>query len=107
MTDSVAVAAAVMFAAGLLFGDLSGISPKDHMAHQYLLFLIRQWLHINSLVILLVFLPGLLYLYSFIVDTHIFFGVLGQLPTFAFPMVLGMPILTAVVLYYMTPLSSR
>ena len=35
--------------------------------------------------------------------THNFFGALGQLLTFAFPMVLGETTLTAVFLYYVTP----
>ena len=95
---------AVMF---VLFGSLSVIFLKDHMEHQYLPFLVQQWLHINDLIILLVFLPGLLYLDSFMVDTHIFFGALGQILTFTFPMVLGGPTLMAVVLLYMTPLSLR
>ena len=31
------------------FGGLSGILPKDPMEHQYLLFSVRQWLHIAEM----------------------------------------------------------
>ena len=51
---------AMMFAVGLLFGDLSGIFLKDHMEHQYFLFLVRQWLHIAKMRRVLK--PGVIFL---------------------------------------------
>ena len=87
----------------LLFGGLSRIFTKNHMGHKYLLFSGWQWLHINAKIILLVFLLGLLYLDSCMVDTYIFFGALGQLLFFAFPVVPGGITLTAIIPYYVTP----
>jgi len=61
------------------------------------------WLGINGEVILLTFLPGLLYLDSYNINVHLFVQAFWQLFTFAFPMVLGGTALTALVAYYLFP----
>ena len=57
----------------------------------------------NTQVILLVFLPGLLYLDSYNIDVHLFLQSFWQLINFAFPMVLGGTALTALVAYFIFP----
>jgi NhaP-type Na+/H+ or K+/H+ antiporter len=61
------------------------------------------WLKINGQVILLVFLPGLIFLDSFTINVHLFFQSFWQLIIFAFPMVLGGTALTAVFAKYVLP----
>ena len=87
---------ATMFVVGLTFGALwTQVKGEDK-----LFFSVGQWIYINGEVILLSFLPGLLYLDSYLIDTHVFFKALPQLLTFAFPMVLGGTALTALVLKF-------
>ena len=62
-----------------------------------------SWLSIEGEVILLVFLPGLLYLDSYNIEIHLFLQSFWQLITFAFPMVLGGTALTACVAYFIFP----
>eukprot|EP00804_Cyclotella_cryptica_P020988 CCRYP_009307-RB/>CCRYP_009307-RB protein AED:0.30 eAED:0.30 QI:298/0.75/0.8/1/0.75/0.6/5/0/529 len=61
------------------------------------------WLKINGQVILLIFLPGLIFLDSFTINVHLFFQAFWQLIIFAFPMVLGGTALTAVFAKYVLP----
>jgi len=61
------------------------------------------WLGINGQLILLIFLPGLIFLDSYTIDVHLFFQAFWQLMTFAFPMVLLGTFLTAVVGKFMFP----
>ncbi|KAL7519475.1 hypothetical protein ACHAWX_004231 [Stephanocyclus meneghinianus] len=61
------------------------------------------WLTINGQVILLVFLPGLIFLDSYTINVHLFFQCFWQLINFAFPMVLGGTALTAVFAKYVLP----
>ncbi|KAL3801649.1 hypothetical protein HJC23_013154 [Cyclotella cryptica] len=61
------------------------------------------WLTINGQVILLVFLPGLIFLDSYTMNVHLFFQCFWQLINFAFPMVLGGTALTAVFAKYVLP----
>ena len=58
---------------------------------------------INGHVILLVFLPGLLYLDSYNIDVHLFTQSFAQLLTFAFPMVLAGTTITALVARFIFP----
>ena len=60
----------------------------------------ETWINIEGEVILLVFLPGLLYLDSYNIDVHLFITSFTQLLTFAFPMVLAGTSLTALVACY-------
>ena len=58
------------------------------------------WLNIDGQLILLVFLPGLIFLDSYTINVHLFFQAFWQLINFAFPMVLGSAALTAVFAKY-------
>lgn len=89
---------AVMFIVGFFIGfsvqrvNSNGITDSTQL-----------WLGIEGEVILLVFLPGLLYLDSYNIDVHLFIQSFWQLVVFAFPMVLGGTTLTALVAYYIFP----
>lgn len=61
------------------------------------------WLGIEGEVVLLVFLPGLVYLDSYNIDVHLFLQSFWQIVIFAFPMVLGGMSLIALVAYYIFP----
>ena len=61
------------------------------------------WTGIDGHVILLVFLPGLLFLDSYNIDVHLFTQSFSQLFVFAFPMVLAGTVLTALVAYFIFP----
>jgi NhaP-type Na+/H+ or K+/H+ antiporter len=58
------------------------------------------WLGINGQLILLIFLPGLIFLDSYTINVHLFFQAFWQLINFAFPMVLGGAALTALFVKY-------
>jgi NhaP-type Na+/H+ or K+/H+ antiporter len=62
-----------------------------------------SWISIQGEVILLIFLPGLLYLDSYNIEIHLFLQSFWQLISFAFPMVLGGTALTACVAYFVFP----
>jgi len=64
---------------------------------------ISLWLGINGEVIILSFLPGLLFLDSYNINVYLFKKALSQLLVFAFPMVLSGTVLTALVAYYILP----
>jgi NhaP-type Na+/H+ or K+/H+ antiporter len=89
---------AVMFIVGFFIGfavqrtEVNGITISA-----------ANWINIEGEVILLVFLPGLLYLDSYNIDIHLFLQSFWQLIAFAFPMVLGGTALTACVAYYLFP----
>ena len=61
------------------------------------------WIDINGQVLLLVFLPGLIFLDSYTINVHLFFQAFWQLINFAFLMVLGGAALTAVFAKYVIP----
>jgi NhaP-type Na+/H+ or K+/H+ antiporter len=63
----------------------------------------RLWLGINGEIIILAFLPGLLFLDSYNINVFLFKRSFTQILTFAFPMVLGGTALTALVAYYLFP----
>lgn len=60
-----------------------------------------SWLGINGQMLLLIFLPGLIFLDSYTINVHLFFQSFWQLIIFAFPMVLGGTALTAIVAKYL------
>lgn len=64
---------------------------------------IQLWSYINSTVLLLVFLPGLIFRDAYSLDVYIFVIALVQCLVFAFPMVLAGTSLTALVAYYIFP----
>ena len=61
------------------------------------------WMRMPGELLLLVFLPGLLYLDAWGIDVHLFLKAFPQLFVFAFPMVLAGTALTALVAYYVLP----
>ncbi|KAL7539913.1 hypothetical protein ACHAXR_009703, partial [Thalassiosira sp. AJA248-18] len=89
---------AVMFISGALMGFLS-----LHTFDNAIIESTRLWLGINGEVILLVFLPGLLFLDSYNINVYLFRQAFSQLLLFAFPMVLAGTSLTALVAYYILP----
>lgn len=90
--------AAIVFLLGVALGYFTTPDPDDAIGQSALL-----WLNINGQVILLVFLPGLIFLDSFDINVHLFFQVFWQLIVFACPMVLGGTCLTALVAKYVFP----
>ncbi|KAL7532691.1 hypothetical protein ACHAXR_004787, partial [Thalassiosira sp. AJA248-18] len=89
---------AVMFLIGAFIGisvqrvDVNGITKSATV-----------WLGIEGEVILLVFLPGLLFLDSYNIDVYLFSSSFWQIIIFAFPMVLAGTSLTSLVAYYIFP----
>ena len=72
---------AIMFLIGAFIGMT--VRRLDNAIAQSAL----TWVGIEGEVILLVFLPGLLFLDSYNIDVHLFISSFAQLLTFAFPMV--------------------
>ena len=64
---------------------------------------VHDWLNIDSEVLLLVFLPGLVAKDAMQLDATLFRASFWQLIIFAFPMVLAGTVLTALVCYYIFP----
>ena len=64
---------------------------------------VHDWLNIDSEVLLLVFLPGLVAKDAMQLDATLFRASFWQLILFAFPMVLAGTVLTALVCYYIFP----
>ena len=62
-----------------------------------------NWITMNGQVILLVFLPGLIFYDAVTINVHLFFQAFWQLIIFAFPMVLAGTGLTATVAKYTLP----
>lgn len=90
---------AVMF----LLGTLMGITAELGNFHDHIGESIRMWTGIDHEVLLLVFLPGLLFRDAMSQNVHLFFYSISQLLIFAFPMVLAGTVLTALVGYYIFP----
>src|SRR6056300_1646272 len=61
------------------------------------------WMQISGELLLLIFLPGLLWGDAYGIDVHLFFKSLSQLLVLAFPLVLAGTALTACVAYYIFP----
>lgn len=64
---------------------------------------IKMWSAIDSEVLLLVVIPGILFRNALNVNFHLFSVALGQILIFAFPMVLAGTCLTGLVGYYILP----
>jgi NhaP-type Na+/H+ or K+/H+ antiporter len=90
---------------GVLFliGTIMGIGEEALNKSNHLNDTISLWVGINSEVLLLVFLPGLIYKDSFTLDVHLFTMALLQCFIFAFPIVLAGTALTALAAYYIFP----
>jgi hypothetical protein len=91
---------ALMFVSGAIMG----ISVV-HLDHTNLLTesISEYWLNIDSEVLLLVFLPGLIGKDAMQLDATLFRASFWQCIVFAFPMVLAGTALTALVCYYIFP----
>lgn len=91
---------AVMFLLGTLMGIGAELvsNTKDHISES-----IRLWIPIDSEVLLLVFLPGLIFKDSFGLNVHLFRMAITQCLIFAFPMVLVGTALTALIAKYIFP----
>ena len=90
---------AIMFLLGTIMGIVA--ASVDHQNH--VTRTIRLWQQIDSEVLLLVFLPGLLFRDASSQNVHLFLFSIFQLLIFAFPMVLGGTYLTALVGQYVFP----
>lgn len=73
---------AVMFIIGLLIGFAEYRIDGTNAIHESA----ATWLTINGELILLIFLPGLLYLESYNIDIHLFIKSFSQILVMAFPM---------------------
>lgn len=90
---------AVMFVLGVALGiGAARLDNSDRLTTSIL-----QWSSINSEVIFLVFLPGLLFKDSFALNVHLFIVSFWQVMNLAFPMVLAGTALTALIAYYIFP----
>lgn len=73
---------AVMFIIGLIIGFAEYRIDGTNAIHESA----ATWLTINGELILLIFLPGLLYLESYNIDIHLFIKSFSQILVMAFPM---------------------
>lgn len=89
---------ALVFILGTIIGYLTTGEDEDAVSNSAAI-----WLDINGQLILLIFLPGLIFLDSYTINVHLFFQAFWQLINFAFPMVLGGAALTAVFAKYVIP----
>ncbi len=90
--------AAMVFLLGFSIGYTTTSASRDAATQSASI-----WLQINGQLILLVFLPGLIFLDSITTNVFLFFQAFWQLVTFAFPMVMGGTFLTALVAMYVFP----
>lgn len=90
---------AVMFLLGTIMGiGVVVVEGNDHISESLYL-----WNSIDSEVLLLVFLPGLIFKDAHGLNVHLFRVALPQCLLFAFPMVLAGTALTACIAYYIFP----
>ena len=90
---------AIMFLLGAFMGVGSTRLERDDLLTES----IYQWVRINSEVLLLVFLPGLVFRDAFTMNVRLFLLGINQLLLLAFPMVLAGTCLTALVGFYILP----
>ena len=67
----------------------------------------QNWLAMNGQVVLLLFLPGLIFLEAVTINVHLFFQAFWQLMILAFPMVLFGTGLTGLVAKLMLPYGEK
>jgi NhaP-type Na+/H+ or K+/H+ antiporter len=91
---------AVMFLIGTFMGIGAASLDSANLLHQSL---VEFWINIDSEVLLLTFLPGLIFKDASSLDVHLFRVAFWQCFNFAFPMVLAGTALTALVAYYVFP----
>jgi NhaP-type Na+/H+ or K+/H+ antiporter len=90
---------AVMFLIGACMGIGASLRQDDNQLSES----ISMWSHIDSELLLLSFLPGLIFKDSIGLNVHLFSVALVQCLNFAFPMVLAGAFLTALVAWGMFP----
>mmetsp|Transcript_12201 Transcript_12201/g.29395 ORF Transcript_12201/g.29395 Transcript_12201/m.29395 type:complete len:505 (-) Transcript_12201:73-1587(-) len=90
---------ATMFLIGTILGTTLSYMSQDSQFRQSL----TMWANIDGHLLLMVFLPGLLFKDAFALDIHLFKKAFGQCATMAFPEVLAGTALVAVVLTYVFP----
>ena len=86
-----------------LVGVGIGYNAEYYQQQNAILVSSLNWISMNGEVILLIFLPGLIFLDAVTINVHLFFQAFWQLIIFAFPMVLVGAVLTAVVAKYTLP----
>lgn len=90
---------AIMFMLGTFMGiGVNRLNNTDQLSES-----IRIWEGINSEVLLLVFLPGLIFHDAYSLNVHLFQVSFGQCLLLAFPMVLAGTTLVACVAFYIFP----
>ena len=90
---------AVLFIIGTFMGvGAHRLERTDQLTESILM-----WSGINSEVLLLVFLPGLIFRDAYSLNVHLFLESINQILVFAFPMVLAGTTLTALVAFYVFP----
>jgi hypothetical protein len=92
---------ATMFIIGALMGIGATLSSSTDVLHES----VKMWTSIESEVLLLVFLPGLIFKDAVELNVHLFRVSLLQNLIFAFPLVLAGSALTALVAYFIFPWS--
>ena len=90
-----------MFLIGTLIGI--GVQLRTGETNNQLNESVRLWVGINAEVLLLVFLPGLIFRDAMGQNAHLFALALGQCLIFAFPLVLAGTSLTALIAFYIFP----
>jgi NhaP-type Na+/H+ or K+/H+ antiporter len=91
---------AVLFLLGTIMGiGTARLQHDSNLAVSMLEF----WFPINSELLLLVFLPGLVFKDASSLSVHLFQKSVGQCLIFAFPMVLAGTVLTALIAFYIFP----
>ena len=88
---------AIMFIWGTLIGAFAVIHEGDSLLNKSVT---EYWLGIDSELLLVSILPGLVYSDAAGLNTHLFQKAFGQCFLFAFPMVLAGTTLTALIPYY-------
>jgi len=86
-----------------LLGTLMGIFYDRFNGSDQLTTSIGMWENINSEVLLIVFLPGLIFYDAYTLNVHLFKLSVWQDLTMAFPMVLAGTVLVALVAFYIFP----
>lgn len=92
---------AMMFLIGMAIGAAVELGPED--ARGVAAESAAIWMGIPAELLLLIFLPGLLYVDAYGIDVHLFLKSFSQLFVFAFPMVLAGTALTALVAKWIFP----
>ena len=83
-----------------IYGMVLGFFTESPTTTNSIAYSSEVWLGIDGYVVLLIFLPGLIYNDAHTINVHLFFQAFWQLIIFAFPMVVGGTFLTALVAEY-------